>query len=74
MLKFALIIIVLITLWFVLFRKPNRNARKNCDSSHTSRDEEVMVQCAQCQTYVSHKEALIRNGQFFCSNTCLDHA
>lgn len=34
------------------------------------KQEDIMVECAKCGTFVSSKEALIKDGQYFCSKEC----
>jgi uncharacterized protein len=29
-----------------------------------------MIECAKCTTFVSDKEAIIKDGHFFCSREC----
>ena len=36
-------------------------------------DEELMVQCCKCGTYVSSKECIVDKGEHFCSKECLEH-
>ena len=31
---------------------------------------ETMVECKKCGTFVSDKEAIIKNGAFYCSKEC----
>ena len=45
-------------------RKPKN---KNGDKS-----AEVMVECAKCGTFISSKEALIKDGRYYCSKECAE--
>jgi uncharacterized protein len=31
---------------------------------------DTMVECRQCATFVSHNDAIIKDGCFFCSKEC----
>lgn len=78
MLKYILLGVVLVGIWFVFFRKPSVSEEldqkpKESKPKKKMKNEEVMVECAECGTFVSNKEAMIRNGQFFCSRECLEH-
>ncbi len=33
-------------------------------------DADTMVECKKCGTFVSHKDAIITHGQFFCCKEC----
>lgn len=34
------------------------------------RPDEVMVECHTCHTFVESKEALLKEGRFYCSHEC----
>ncbi|PAF42466.1 PP0621 family protein [Helicobacter sp. 11S02596-1] len=63
-----LILLVLIggVIWFFFFRKISSKPPKK-------HDEELMVACRECGTYVAFKEAILYNGEYFCSPKCLNH-
>ena len=35
-----------------------------------SKDEDIMVECEACHTFVSSKEAIIKDGKYYCSKKC----
>jgi uncharacterized protein len=35
-----------------------------------SKDSEIMVECNKCGTFVSNKEAIIKDGKYYCSKEC----
>ncbi|RRS30829.1 MAG: hypothetical protein P794_05455 [Epsilonproteobacteria bacterium (ex Lamellibrachia satsuma)] len=35
-------------------------------------DEDTLVECSKCGTYVTIKESIIVNGKYYCSKECLD--
>jgi hypothetical protein len=45
-------------------------AKVGAGSQHTLKDEEEMVLDPQCRAYVPKSEAVLRNGQYFCSQEC----
>lgn len=57
----ALIVIIAKRLW----QKPRPPARR-------SRENERMVQCANCGIYIPDQEALTRDGHYYCSQAHLD--
>ena len=34
------------------------------------KETDTMVECDKCGTYVSNKEAIIKNGKYYCSKEC----
>ncbi|ANV97952.1 hypothetical protein BBW65_03675 [Helicobacter enhydrae] len=50
--------------WFWFLRKPPRPTTPN-------QDDETMVECHKCQTFISQKEAILSNGHYYCSKNCL---
>ncbi|BCD67503.1 PP0621 family protein [Nitratiruptor sp. YY09-18] len=34
------------------------------------KETDIMVECDQCGTFVSSKEAIIKNGKYYCSKKC----
>lgn len=65
----TLVIIIVLALIVIiakrLLQKPQTPARR-------SRNNEHMVQCANCGIYIPEQEALQRAGRFYCSQTHLD--
>ena len=67
-----ILVIVLIALVYFLFikKKPllgeNQKPKKKKD-----KESDDMVACKTCGTYISLNEAMLQNGEYFCSNECL---
>ena len=36
-------------------------------------DEETMIECEKCSTFVVKKEAIFYRGHYYCSRECLPH-
>ena len=77
MLKLFLTGAVIAAVDFFLIKKPQVQAhrRKRADTSadkppKADKDEEIMVACEKCGTYVSSKEAIIVGGKYYCSKSC----
>jgi len=66
-LKFLAIAVVLFLVYIILFKKDREKSVKKEDD----KIEDVMVECPTCNTFVSKKEAILSNGQYFCSKDCL---
>jgi len=69
-LKILAAALVLFLIYIVLFKK-NREKEVNKDKKPKEKIEDIMVECPTCSTYVSKKEAILSNGQFYCSKDCL---
>lgn len=61
---------VLAVVYFMFFRKDKvGDDRDGSDSS--LREDEVMVECKKCGTFVSSGESMIKNGNYYCSEECM---
>lgn len=68
-LKILAVGVVLFLIYIVLFKK---NREKDVvKKQEKEKIEDIMVECPTCSTYVSKKEAILSNGQFYCSKDCL---
>jgi uncharacterized protein len=67
MLKLLLLAGVLVSVYFLFFKKKSLNP----PSSDNFQDE-AMIPCSACGTYVQVKETLIRDGKYYCSRECLE--
>ena len=63
---FAVIMFIIYTLFFKKSEQKQKPAKKR------EEDGEVMVECSKCSTFVSKDEAIIKNGQFYCSKECAE--
>ena len=69
LLIFAVIIFIVYTLFF-------KNSRGNVQDKTKTRkrdnknDSDTMVECAKCSVFVSEKDAIIKDGKFYCSKEC----
>lgn len=67
MLKLLLFAGIIGAVYFVFFKKKSLSPPSNDHSQ-----EEAMIPCAQCGTYVQIKETFMRNGKYYCSRECLE--
>ncbi len=76
MLKILLTIAVIAAVYFFLIKKPQvakkRREREEAEKRKPGLDEEIMVECEKCGTYISSKEALIVSGKYYCSKECAE--
>lgn len=68
--KVLLLIAILIAIYLIFFKKRTEKPAKPKKPRSERAKEEVMVDCAKCGTFVSNKEAIIKNGSFYCSSEC----
>lgn len=72
MLKFLLIILLIVGVYFFI-RKIGSKSTQETHSKKTNH-EEIMLECKKCGTYISSKEAIISNGEYYCSKECLERS
>lgn len=68
MLKLLLLIGVLVGAYYLFFKKKKSLTPPSPDNTQ----EEAMIPCAECDTYVQVKEALMRDGKYYCSRECME--
>jgi uncharacterized protein len=66
--KILAVAAVLFLIYIVLFKK---GREKSVSKKQDEKIEDVMVECPTCNTFVSKEEAVLSNGQFYCSKDCL---
>lgn len=64
--KFLLFVGLLSAVYFLFFKKKSLTPPSSDNSQ-----EEAMIPCAKCGTYVQVKESLMRDGKYYCSRECL---
>ena len=67
MFKLLLFIGLLVGVYYVFFKKKALNP-----PSSDNTQEEAMIPCAKCGTYVQVKESFMREGKYYCSRECLE--
>ncbi len=69
-LKILAVAVVLFLVYIFFFKKSRETDIKD---KGQDKIEDIMVECPKCGTYVSKKEGILSNGQFFCSKECLSN-
>jgi uncharacterized protein len=59
-----------IFLIYIFFFKNSRKEDIQKSASKKVLEGETMVECRTCSTFISHKEAIIKDGLFYCSKEC----
>ncbi len=66
---FVIGLIALVYFFFIKKKPLSYESRPHHKKNKISGDE--MVACERCGTYISLNEALIKDGQYFCSDECM---
>lgn len=71
--KLLIIVLLIAAVYYLFFRKPKSRTEREEPRNEKRSDkklEEIMVECAKCGTFVSAKEAIIKDGRYYCSREC----
>ncbi|MDX9967151.1 hypothetical protein E0765_04320 [Sulfuricurvum sp. IAE1] len=67
MLKLLLLVGVIAAVYFIFFKKKSLTP-----PPADKMQDEAMVPCAKCDTYVQVKEAFMKEGKYYCSRECME--
>ena len=78
MFKLLLTAAIIAGIYFFFIKKPQvtEHRRKKAEEATRKRpetrceEEDTMVPCAKCGTYVATDEAIIKDGRYYCSKSC----
>jgi uncharacterized protein len=72
MLKWLLVIGVIALIYFLFIKKtPIQKSSQPSNKPDEKLNDDDMVACKACGTYTALGEALMRDGNYFCSQECL---
>jgi uncharacterized protein len=60
--KLIIFIIVIFICYFIFFKKDSKSSKKEIES---------LVECKKCQTFISVDDAILKDGEYFCSKECM---
>ncbi len=66
LLVFAVVIFIVYTLFF----KSSRGKVEQPKKKNRQNESDTMVECVKCSVFVSEKDAIIKDGRFYCSKEC----
>jgi uncharacterized protein len=69
--QWILIAVLIAAVYFFFIKKKPLSSKTKPSKKEREEDGDEMVECKKCGTYISLNEALIRDGQYFCSDECL---
>ena len=61
--QWLIVILLIAGIYYFVIRKPSLKNPKQPS-------EEIMLECEKCGTYISSKEAIIKEGAYYCSKEC----
>lgn len=65
-----LLIAALVAFIYFLFFRGRKVTQKTNEKNENKKRGEIMVECDKCSTFISQKEAIIKDGKYFCSKEC----
>ncbi len=74
MLKWLLVIGVVAAVYYLFIKKSAPLPKSGKSSSQDAADEDTLVPCETCGTYVSVHEAYLKDGRYYCSIECMKKA
>jgi len=71
-LKIMIFATLIAVIYFKFFKKPlARKPSQDIKKKSKDKSEEIMVECKECGTYISNTEAIIKDGDYYCSQECV---
>lgn len=62
---------IFFVIYIMFFKKSNKDIQDNRKRSKKPAPKgDVMMECEECETFVSEDEAIIKDGKFYCSKKC----
>jgi len=76
MLKFLLLGVILVAIYFIFFKKKRVVEDQSSQDSRwkDKREDQIsndLIPCEECGTLVPQSEAIISNGRYYCSEKCM---
>jgi uncharacterized protein len=70
LIKYLLLLVVGYIIYLVFFKKKAIQEEQKSKKENKKETSDIMVECSECSTFVSQKEAIIKDGKFYCSKKC----
>lgn len=68
--KILAFLVALFLIYLVFFKK-GRETQIKQNKKNQEENEDIMIECPTCKTFVSKDEAILSNGKYFCCKECL---
>jgi uncharacterized protein len=66
--KLLAALFVLFLIYLIFFKKSREQQVKQ---NSKELNEEIMIECPTCKTFMSKQDAILSNGRYYCSKECL---
>lgn len=71
LMKALALVAIFFIIYIMFFKKPNKELQADRKKNKkTTPKGDVMMECEECETFVSEDEAIIKDGKFYCSKKC----
>lgn len=71
--KLIILAVIIYIIYLTFFKNDALTAKKeNKQRSKREDDSEIMVECSKCGIFISSKEAIIKDGKYYCSKECAE--
>jgi len=62
---------IFFVIYVIFFKKSNSEMQSNRKKNKKQIPKgDIMMECKECKTFVSEDEAIIKDGEFYCSKKC----
>ncbi len=69
--KWLIFGVIVYVIYVIFFKDKSVTNGSSSNKKNKDKDSEEMVECCICGTFVSSKEAYIKEGKFYCSKECM---
>lgn len=71
LLKILSLIAIFFIIYIMFFKKSNKEipANKKKNTKNIPKGD-IMMECKECETFVSEDEVIIKDGKYYCSKKC----
>jgi uncharacterized protein len=74
LIKLLLVIGVIAAVYFFFIKKSTPLTKERHNKKKDENEDETMVECAVCSTFITTGEAIVVGKTFYCSTECRDKA
>jgi len=71
LMKALALVVIFIIIYILFFKKSKKEVQNNRKKNRKQAPKgDIMMECKKCETFVSEDEAIIKDGNFYCTKTC----
>ncbi|MBL0687727.1 MAG: Prokaryotic metallothionein [Sulfurospirillum sp.] len=69
--KFLALLGIFFVIYIMFFKKSNKSIYTEKTEKKTSTSKvNIMMECEECKTFINQDDAIIKDGEFYCSKKC----